>query len=133
MGIAIELSDQQAQGLSETARRLHVSEADLASAAVRDLVPRQSVDFKTAANRVLGFSLIQNHPFMDGNKRFGHAVMETTLMLNGVESTACMPWAWQSAPGASSSCGTARSAAGYPRPKAPMAIALLSTLWWSHA
>ena len=25
---------------------------------------------------VLGFSLINNHPFMDGNKRIGHAVME---------------------------------------------------------
>ena len=53
MGIAIELSDQQAQALSEIARRLHVSEADLASAAVRDLVSRQSVDFQAAADRVL--------------------------------------------------------------------------------
>ncbi len=25
----------------------------------------------------LGFSLIMNHPFVDGNKRVGHAVMET--------------------------------------------------------
>ena len=31
----------------------------------------------------LGFSLIQNHPFVDGNKRVGHASMETFLMLNG--------------------------------------------------
>ena len=53
MGIAIELSDQQPQALSETARCLHVSEADLASAAVRDLVSRQSVDFQAAADRVL--------------------------------------------------------------------------------
>ncbi len=53
MGIAIELSDQQAQALSEIARRLHVSEADLAAAAVRDLVSRQSVDFQAAADRVL--------------------------------------------------------------------------------
>lgn len=53
VGIAIELSDQQAQALSETARRLHVSEADLASAAVRDLVARQSVDFQAAADQVL--------------------------------------------------------------------------------
>ena len=36
----------------------------------------------------LGFSLIQNHPFVDGNKRIGHAAMETTLVLNGVELTA---------------------------------------------
>jgi death-on-curing protein len=27
----------------------------------------------------LGFSLIQNHPFVDGNKRIGHAAMEITL------------------------------------------------------
>jgi death-on-curing protein len=33
----------------------------------------------------LGFSLIQNHPFVDGNKRIGHAAMEITLVLNGVE------------------------------------------------
>jgi death on curing protein len=30
----------------------------------------------------LGFSLIQNHPFLDGNKRTGHAAMETFLVLN---------------------------------------------------
>jgi len=33
----------------------------------------------------LGFSLIQNHPFIDGNKRVGHAAMETFLVLNHVE------------------------------------------------
>lgn len=33
----------------------------------------------------LGFSLIQNHPFIDGNKRAGHAAMETFLVLNGNE------------------------------------------------
>jgi len=31
----------------------------------------------------LGFSLIQNHPFVDGNKRAGHAAMETFLVMNG--------------------------------------------------
>lgn len=30
-----------------------------------------------------GFSLIQNHPFVDGNKRTGHAVMAMFLALNG--------------------------------------------------
>jgi len=38
----------------------------------------------------LGFSLIQNHPFIDGNKRAGHAAMETFLMLNGYEISANM-------------------------------------------
>ena len=33
----------------------------------------------------LGFSLINNHPFVDGNKRIGHAAMETFLVLNGHE------------------------------------------------
>ena len=33
----------------------------------------------------LGFSFIKNHPFVDGNKRTGHAVMETFLVLNGYE------------------------------------------------
>ena len=33
----------------------------------------------------LGFSLIKNHPFIDGNKRIGHAAMETVLVLNGYE------------------------------------------------
>lgn len=36
----------------------------------------------------LGFSLIQNHPFADGNKRVGHAAIESFLVLNGHEITA---------------------------------------------
>jgi death-on-curing protein len=35
----------------------------------------------------LGFSIIQNHPFVDGNKRTGHAAMELFLILNGFEIT----------------------------------------------
>ena len=38
----------------------------------------------------LGFSLIQNHPFTDGNKRTGHAVMEVFLVANGYEIDASM-------------------------------------------
>lgn len=33
----------------------------------------------------LGFSLVANHPFLDGNKRIGHAAMEVFLLLNGYE------------------------------------------------
>lgn len=33
----------------------------------------------------LCFSLVANHPFLDGNKRVGHAAMETFLVLNGFE------------------------------------------------
>jgi death on curing protein len=33
----------------------------------------------------LAYSLIMNHPFLDGNKRIGHAAMESFLILNGSE------------------------------------------------
>jgi death-on-curing protein len=33
----------------------------------------------------LCFSLVKNHPFIDGNKRVGHAAMETLLVINGFE------------------------------------------------
>lgn len=36
----------------------------------------------------LGFSLILNHPFVDGNKRVGHAAVEVFLVLNGFELSA---------------------------------------------
>lgn len=36
----------------------------------------------------LCFSLVMNHPFVDGNKRIGHAAMETFLVLNGWEISA---------------------------------------------
>jgi death-on-curing protein len=45
-----------------------------------DLYP--SIDEKAAA---LGYSLVMNHPFVDGNKRTGHAAMEVFLVLNGFE------------------------------------------------
>jgi death on curing protein len=48
-----------------------------------DLYPE--VTDKAAA---LGFSLIKNHPFVDGNKRAGHAAMEIFLVLNGLEIVA---------------------------------------------
>jgi death on curing protein len=34
---------------------------------------------------MLGYALIKNHPWLDGNKRIGHAVMEVFLVLNGYE------------------------------------------------
>ncbi len=51
-----------------------------ASFAGQELYPMISA--KAAA---LGYSLIQNHPFVDGNKRVGHAAMEVFLLLNGYE------------------------------------------------
>ncbi len=37
---------------------------------------------------VLAFGIIANHPFIDGNKRTGHAAMEVFLLLNGLEISA---------------------------------------------
>ena len=42
----------------------------------------QTLAAKAAA---LAHSLIQNHSFIDGNKRIGHAAMEVMLLLNGYE------------------------------------------------
>jgi death on curing protein len=56
--------------------------------------PRQSFGgedlYPTLAAKAaaLGFSLINNHPFIDGNKRIGHAAVEALLMLNGFELSA---------------------------------------------
>lgn len=53
--------------------------------------PRMSFDttdlYPTLVEKAsaLGYSLIQNHPFIDGNKRIGHAAMEVFLVLNGQE------------------------------------------------
>ena len=45
-----------------------------------DLYP--TVVDKAAA---LGYALIKNHPFLDGNKRTGHAAIEVFLVLHGYE------------------------------------------------
>ncbi len=36
----------------------------------------------------IGFSLIKNHPFVDGNKRIGHGAIELLLGMNGFEISA---------------------------------------------
>ena len=46
----------------------------------KELYP--SIVEKAAA---LGYSLVMNHAFVDGNKRIGHAAMETFLVLNGYQ------------------------------------------------
>lgn len=65
-------------------RDLHALESSLAQPRATfggdDLYPTLSE--KASA---LGFSLIQNHPFVDGNKRIGHAALETFLVINGCE------------------------------------------------
>ncbi|MCC6797956.1 MAG: type II toxin-antitoxin system death-on-curing family toxin [Candidatus Hydrogenedentes bacterium] len=46
--------------------------------------------YATLAEKVAAeaHSIIANHPFIDGSKRIGHAVLETNLVLNGFELTA---------------------------------------------
>ena len=44
--------------------------------------PYPTLQEKAAA---LGYSLIRNHGFFDGNKRIAHAAMEVFLVLNGME------------------------------------------------
>ena len=36
------------------------------------------------------YGIARNHPFVDGNKRVGHAAMETFVVLNGAEIDACL-------------------------------------------
>ena len=38
----------------------------------------------------LGYSLIRNHGFIDGNKRMAHAAMEVFLVMNGMELRAAV-------------------------------------------
>ncbi len=74
-------------GGSEGLRDLGALESALAQPhmtfAEQDLYP--TLADKAAA---LAFSLVLNHPFIDGNKRTGHAVMEVFLFLNGREVNA---------------------------------------------
>lgn len=71
-------------GGSHGVRDLGLAESALAQPQMSfggsDLYP--SLAEKAAA---LCFSLVMNHPFVDGNKRIGHAAMETFLVLNGFE------------------------------------------------
>jgi len=63
----------------------------LASAIAQPKATFGDVDlYPTLAEKAaaLCFSLIQGHPFVDGNKRLGHAAMETFLVLNGTEMNA---------------------------------------------
>lgn len=63
------------------------------SAAIESAVAQPKMTFDgvelyptlAAKAAALAHSLISGHPFIDGNKRIGHAAMETMLVLNGME------------------------------------------------
>jgi death-on-curing protein len=86
LGELLELHHQliERYGGSAGIHSLEALEAALAQPRMmfggEDLYP--TVVEKAAA---LGFSLIMNHPFVDGNKRLGHAAMAVFLYLNGHE------------------------------------------------
>ena len=71
-GGALGIRDIRALESSISQPRLTFNQADL----------YPDVITKAAA---LCFFLVMNHPFIDGNKRIGHAAMETFLILNGFE------------------------------------------------
>lgn len=79
----------QARAISEKGGRPGVRDAGAIEAAVAQpqmTYGREDI-YRTLADKAaaLGFSLIKNHAFVDGNKRVGHAAMETFLVLNGCE------------------------------------------------
>jgi death on curing protein len=88
----IEVLDLHRRILEQSGGALGIRDMGLLESAVaqprmtfggEDLYP--SLLDKAAA---LGFSIIMNHPFVDGNKRTGHAATETFLILNGLEINA---------------------------------------------
>lgn len=88
-----EILDLHRRILSESGgmagiRDLYALEASImspyASFDQQDIYP--DVVSKAAA---LSFSVVMNHPFVDGNKRVGHAAMEVFLILNGQEISCC--------------------------------------------
>ena len=53
MAISLRLPDDAERRLEEAAKRLNVPVADLAAAAVRDLLTQPAADFEAAAQRVI--------------------------------------------------------------------------------
>jgi death-on-curing protein len=88
LGELIELHRRiiEQSGGADGVRSLGLAESALAQPQMSfggtELYP--SLAEKAAA---LGFSLVMNHPFVDGNKRIGHAAMEVFLVMNGFELT----------------------------------------------
>src|SRR5216683_7720236 len=77
--ITIQLPDERMQQLQKLAQEANVLPEELLRARVEEWLNRPALEFLQAA---------QNHAFIDGNKRIGHAAMETFLALNGFELSA---------------------------------------------
>lgn len=85
--LAIHHQVTQRSGGSEGVRDLGALESAIAQPRMtfggEDLYP--TIVDKASS---LGFSIVMNHPFVDGNKRTGHAAMEIFLVLNALEINA---------------------------------------------
>jgi death on curing protein len=87
-----EVLDMYRDILRESGGALGVRDLGAVESAVAQ--PRMTFDqtelYPTITDKAaaLGFSLIENHPFVDGNKRVAHAALEMFLLLNGCEINA---------------------------------------------
>ena len=90
----VEVLDLHRQIISQSTGTLGIRDLDLLKSAIAQ--PRMSFGgedlYPTVIEKAiaLGFSMIMNHPFVDGNKRTGHAALETFLILNGLEISASL-------------------------------------------
>lgn len=88
----VEVLDLHRQVIEQSGGALRIRDLGLLESALAQ--PRMTFGGKELYSTVLdkaaalGFSIIMNHPFMDGNKRTGHAALETFLILNGLEISA---------------------------------------------
>jgi len=88
----VEVLDLHRQVIEQSGGALGIRDLGLLESALAQ--PRMTFGGKELYSTVLdkaaalGFSIIMNHPFMDGNKRTGHAALETFLILNGLEISA---------------------------------------------
>ena len=88
----VEVLNLHRRIIEQSAGALGIRDLGLLESAIAQ--PRMSFDseelYPTVIDKAvaLGFSIIMNHPFIDGNKRTGHAAMETFLILNGLEISA---------------------------------------------
>ena len=89
LGQVLELHRRIIEQSGGTPRMLNIGE--LESAVQQPRMTFGGEDLYTTLGEkaaALAFSIIRNHPFMDGNKRTGHAAMEVFLILNRHEMRA---------------------------------------------
>lgn len=87
-----EVLHMYAQMMARTGGLAGVRDLNLLHSAL--MLPAQTFDgqplYPTLVEKaaVLGYTIVQNHPFLDGNKRMAHLAMETLLARNGYQIAA---------------------------------------------